>query len=121
GAVDELPHAAGDRSVAAHHMRKAAARVGAIVVNRTRRAVEEDASGLVGAAQDQALFRVLYGVFRQEARRGDPQMPGKVLDVALGEFHRRHTATIRADGAIDLFLDTFGDPAQNAVAVIARL
>src|SRR6185369_10289244 len=82
GAIDELPHAAGDRSVAAHHMREAAAGIRALVVNGTRGAVQEHASAFVGAAQNRPLLGILHGVLSLECRLRDAKVARQMLDVA---------------------------------------
>src|ERR1035438_3797519 len=57
--VDQLPHAADNRSVAAHHMGEFLAAFGARVVHRTFVAAQEDAAGLLIAPQDEPLFLAL--------------------------------------------------------------
>src|SRR5579871_136594 len=119
GAVDELPHSAGNGAGAADHVRKSLAGLGTLLVDRAGVAIEEDAPTVRGAAQDSAFFRALGGVFGEELCGLDPQEACQALHVALGDGSGGDSAAVRALGAIDLLFDLFGDAAQNAVGVVA--
>ena len=82
-AIHELPHAARDRSISADDVRKALARIGTCFVNRALVAGKEHAALGVGAAQNPAFIFALGGVLSQEARLGNAQECGKVLDVTF--------------------------------------
>src|ERR1022692_3191775 len=118
--VDELPHAAGDGAVAAHHVWKALANVGACIVDRACRAVQKYAAGLFGATKDGAFVLAFGGVPGEERGRRHAQMPREPLDIALGHLHGRHAATVGAHRAIDLLLDALGDAAQDAIGMVVR-
>src|ERR1017187_4507719 len=119
--VDQLPHAAHDRSVAAHHVGKFLAAFGARVVDGAFVAAQEDAAGLLVAPQDETLLLALHHVFRHYARRLDAEIPPQALHVALRHLRRRHPAAVAALQAIDRVFNTLGNPAQDAVRVIEAL
>src|ERR1017187_7816504 len=72
--VDQLPHSADNRSVAAHHVGEFLTALGTRVVDGTFVAAQEDAAGLLIAPQDETLFLPLHPVFRHDARRLDAQI-----------------------------------------------
>jgi hypothetical protein len=102
-------------------VRKALADVRPRLVDRTLVAVQEDAAGLLLALQDAALLIALDGILGEEASRRDSHVARKSLDIALRDLDSRDLAAVRAYGAVDLVLDAFRDPAEDAVGVIPRL
>src|ERR1035438_4390160 len=90
GAVDELPHAAGDGAVAAHYVRKSLAGLGARIVDRACRAVQRCAAGLLGAAEDGAFVLALGGVFGEERGGCDAQMTREALDRKSTRLNSSH-------------------------------
>src|ERR1017187_9638588 len=121
GAVDKLPHAAGDGAGAAHHVREALAGIGAGVIHGAVVAVEEDAAGLLGAAQNTAFVFAFGGVIGHKADRRYAQIASQTFDIAIRDGDGRDPAAVGALGAIDLIFDALSDAAEDAVGVVVRL
>src|ERR1035438_288895 len=80
GAVDELPHAAGDGAGAPNYVRKLLAGFRTGFVDRAFIAVEEDAAGLFVALQDWPFFGIVHHIIGLNARRFEVEMFGEPLD-----------------------------------------
>ena len=102
--------AGAERMRARGHMREVAAGLGTRRVNRTEVPVQEDA----------AVFLAFENASRRSLRIRVRQVPnylftihvevgGQGLDLGLADGNHRMTAAIRAGGAIDLALDSYGE------------
>src|SRR5580693_4669445 len=105
GAVDELPHTAGDRPLPSHQMRETLAGVRPGFVNRAEIAIQEDAAVLLTAPQDPAFVLAHNRIIAAKFGNRGAQEARESLDIAVGNGDGGGLAAVGAVGAIDLRLD----------------
>jgi hypothetical protein len=103
-------------------MRKSLTNVRARVIYAAKVSLKEDATLTLFPLQIAAAFlSVGLGKLCNHPGRSNPEMLADSLDIALRHLRRGYLAAIRAGCAIDLILDFFPKPAENAVRIIPRL
>jgi len=103
-------NAGAERMRARRHMREVAAGLGTRRVNRTQVPVQEDAAVFLAFENaSRRSFRIRVGRVPSYLFTIHVEVSGQGLDLGLADGNHRMTAAIRAAGAIDLALDSYGE------------
>jgi len=96
-------------------MRKIIADAGASFIHFAQSAVQEYASSLFRAFEDQAFFRALLGVIPDELRYRDAKKFRQLLDIPFGEANGGDATAVGTPCAIDLLFHVLRDAPEPAL------